>query len=57
MTEYAQANFVEGCSTGALNAPETLGCFTAGDYATASTSKVRNRPNERVIMQRFQLSF
>ncbi len=57
MTEYDQTSFVGGCSTGALNAPETPGCLTAGDYATASTSKVRNRPNERVIMQRFQLSF
>ncbi|WP_058514891.1 porin [Legionella santicrucis] len=57
MTEYDQTNFIGGCSTGALNAPDTPGCLTAGTYATASTSKVRNRPNERVIMQRFQLSF
>ncbi len=57
MTEYDQTNFLGGCSTGGLNAPITPGCLTANTYATASTSKVINRPHERVIMQRIQLSF
>ncbi|KGP62848.1 hypothetical protein EP47_14300 [Legionella norrlandica] len=57
MTEYDQTRFVGGCSTGALNAPVTPGCLTAGSYATAWTSQVLNRPNEKVIMQRFQLVF
>lgn len=57
MTEYDQTSFVGGCSTGALSAPENPGCLTAGSYATASTSKVINRPDEKVIMQRIQLSF
>lgn len=57
MTEYNQTSFVGGCSTGGLNAPITPGCLTAGNYATASTSKVVNRPDEKVIMQRYQLKF
>jgi phosphate-selective porin OprO/OprP len=56
-TEYDQTSFVGGCSTGGLQAAVTPGCLTAGIEATASTSRILNRPNEKVIMQRFQLSF
>lgn len=57
-TEYDQTNFEGGCSTGALNAPVNPGCLTAySTYGTASTSQVVNRPAEKVIMQRFQITF
>lgn len=57
-TEYDQTNYVGGCSTGALNSPVTPGCLTApAIYRTAITSEVVNRPAEKVIMQRFQVTF
>jgi len=56
-TEYDQTRFVGGCSTGALTASINPGCLTSGTAATASTSMVLNRPDEKVIMQRFQLQF
>ena len=57
VTVYDQTNFVGGCSTGAMSAAATPGCLTAGTAATASTSQVMNRPDEKVIMQRFELKF
>lgn len=57
-TEYDQTQFVGGCSTGALNSPVTPGCLTApSSYRTALNSQVVNRPAEKVIMQRFQITF
>lgn len=56
-TEYDQTNFVGGCSTGAMSAQYNPGCLTSGTAATAATSQVINRPDEKVIMQRFQLHF
>ena len=57
-TEYDQTSFVGGCSTGAMSAQFNSGCLTSGGTgATASSSQVINRPDEKVIMQRFQLAF
>lgn len=56
-TEYNQTRFVGGCSTGGLNSPITPGCLTAGAFATASTSTVVNRPDEKIVMQRLQVFF
>lgn len=56
-TEYDRTIFVGGCSTGAMSAPITPGCLTAGLAATASTSQVINRPDEQVIFQRFEMRF
>ena len=56
-TEYDQTSFVGGCSTGGLNSPSTPGCLTGGSYIFASSSQVVNRPDEKIIMQRIQLSF
>jgi phosphate-selective porin OprO/OprP len=55
--EYAQSSFKGGCSTGALNAPVNPGCLTGLVYAYQDSSKVIDRPDEKIIMQRFQLTF
>jgi len=55
--EYDHSSFKGGCSTGALNAPINPGCLTAGSYAYTTDSQVLNRPDEQMIMQRFQLTF
>jgi phosphate-selective porin OprO/OprP len=56
-TEYDYSSYVGGCSTGGLNAPVNPGCLTGGLYIFAENSTVLNRPAEKVIMQRFQLTF
>jgi len=57
-TEYDQTSFIGGCSTGAMSAQYNPGCLSSGgNGATASSSQVINRPNEKAIMQRFQFSF
>jgi phosphate-selective porin OprO/OprP len=56
-TEYDYSSFVGGCSTGGLNAPVNPGCLTGGQYIFANTSTVLNRPAEKIIMQRLQLTF
>ena len=57
MTEYDQTRFTGGCSTGALSATMNPGCLTSGDAALAVGSQVRNRSDEKVIMQRFQVQY
>lgn len=56
-TEYDQTSFLGGCSTGGMSAAAYPGCLTSGTAATASTSEVRNRQSEKVIMQRIQLLY
>ena len=58
-TEYDQTNFVGGCSTGAMSAQYNPGCLTGttASGASAATGQVINRPDEKIIMQRFQLAF
>ncbi|WNV05773.1 hypothetical protein RP726_04965 [Candidatus Methylospira mobilis] len=50
-TEYGQTGFVGGCSIGATSAQYNPGRLTSGG-ATAATSQVINRPDEKVIMHR-----
>jgi phosphate-selective porin OprO/OprP len=56
-TEYDYSSYVGGCSTGGVNAPVNPGCQTAGQFIFASSSTVLNRPAEKIIMQRLQLTF
>lgn len=57
VTEYDQTSFIGGCSTGALSAQENPGCLTGGDATYALSSRVLNRPDEKILMQRVQIQF
>ncbi|HBB52623.1 MAG TPA: hypothetical protein DCZ80_01810 [Legionellales bacterium] len=56
--EYDQTKYVGGCSTGAMNATTgTPGCLMGSNDTYLSSSQVINRPDEKVYMQRVQISF
>lgn len=57
MMEYDQTQFVNGCSTGAMSASLNAGCLTSGSAATALSSQIKNRPNEKIIMQRIEVQY
>ncbi len=57
ITEYDQTSFIGGCSSGALSASENPGCLTGGNATYLLTSRVLNRPDEKVLMQRVQVQF
>lgn len=56
--EYDQSNYMGGCSTGAMNASAgTPGCLTGALDTYLTSSQVINRPDEKVFMQRVQITF
>lgn len=56
--EYDQSSYLGGCSTGAMNATDgTPGCQMGAMDTYLSTSQVINRPDEKVFMQRIQITF
>jgi phosphate-selective porin OprO/OprP len=56
--EYDQSSYIGGCSTGAMNANTgTPGCQMGSPDTYLTTSQVINRPDEKVYMQRVQLTF
>lgn len=56
--EYDQSSYVGGCSTGAMNATDgTPGCQLGSMDTFLSSSQVINRPDEKVFMQRIQITF
>lgn len=57
-TEFSYTNFKGGCSTGALNDPNTPGCQTASHfYISSPGSEVIDRPAETVLLQRMAFIF
>lgn len=56
--EYDQSSYIGGCSTGAMNASDgKQGCQMNSLDTYLTTSQVLNRPDEKVFMQRIQLTF
>jgi phosphate-selective porin OprO/OprP len=56
--EYDQSSYLGGCSTGSkLVAYGTPGCQTGNMGTYLPSSQVANRPDEKVFMQRIQVTF
>lgn len=56
--EYDQSSYLGGCSTGAMSGIDGVsGCQTGYLSTYLSNSQVQNRPDEKVFMQRIQLTF
>ena len=56
--EYDQSSYQGGCSTGAMNsAYGTPGCQMGNMGTYLPSSQVQNRPDEKVFMQRIQVTF
>lgn len=56
--EYDQSSYLGGCSTGAMSGSDGVSGCQTGNLATyLPNSQVQNRPDEKVFMQRIQLTF
>lgn len=56
--EYDQSSYLGGCSTGAMSGIDGVSGCQTGNLATyLPNSQVQNRPDEKVFMQRIQLTF
>ena len=56
--EYDQSSYIGGCSTGGMSATDgTPGCQIGAMDTYLSSSQVMNRPDEKVFMQRIQITF
>jgi phosphate-selective porin OprO and OprP len=56
--EYDQSSYLGGCSTGAMNPSNgTIGCQVGNMETYLPNSQVQNRPDEKVFMQRIQVTF